>query len=162
MKRSLGDQIFAHLSNEMILICDEQMLVREANPTALEALGKQIIGQPLTQLSSTVAQAKAEAFADELRQLNPSGVSTSWELLLHSPHATPLLAGMRGGRLPEGGWMIMGASEAPRLTALYYEVLAINTELTNMIRELIREQSNLSAAVKRLAASHGPAPAEGD
>jgi hypothetical protein len=57
---------------------------------------------------------------------------------------------MRGGRLPDGGWMIMGSGESPRLANLYHEVLAINTELTNLIRELTREQAVLTGTINRL------------
>lgn len=153
MSVSLDDQMLARLSNELILVCDDQMLVREANPLALETLGAQIVGKALPQLAAHVARSKAEAFAAELRQLDTDGVSTSWELLLQVPQAPPLLAGLRGGRTHEGGWMIMGAGETPRLTALYYEVLALNTELTNMIRGLIREQADLNSTVSRLVAN---------
>ncbi len=146
----MNGRMFGRLSGELILICNAQMQVCEANELTCATLGEPIVGQPLSQLFTSMARAKGAAFIAELQRLDASAVSATWELLLHVPHAAPLLAGLRGGRLPEGGWMILGSSELPHLTSLYHEVLSLNTELTNLIRDLTREQAALNETVHRL------------
>jgi len=56
-----------------------------------------------------------------------------------------VVCAMRGGLVAPGNWLIMGASDPPELTSIYYEVLAMNSELTNLIRRLSKEQSRLNA-----------------
>lgn len=137
--------VVSRLSHELMLFCDDGLVVREANPLALTTLGPRIIGRPLAQLFATMARPKGAAFIEELGRLDAEAVSATWELLLHVPRAAPTLVGLRGGRSPAGGWVIMGASEPPHLTALYHEVLGLNTELTDLIRDLTRQQAGLSA-----------------
>lgn len=142
--------LLSQLSNELILICDEQMMVREANEIALATLSAHILGRPLLKLVVAMARTKGEAFITELQHLDDTNVSSRWELLLHIPHATPLLTSVRGGRLPDGGWMIIGSSDSPRLTQLYHEMLSLNIELTSLIRDLTREQAALTETINRM------------
>jgi hypothetical protein len=138
------------LSHELVLFCDDDMVVREANPVALTMLGPRLIGRPLLQLFSAMARPKGAAFLDELRGLEGEAVSATWELLLHRSRAAHALVELRGSRSPEGGWVIIGASEPPHLTALYHEVLGLNAELSELIRNLTRQQASLSAQIAHL------------
>jgi hypothetical protein len=45
--------------------------------------------------------------------------------------------------------------EPPQLTAIYHEVLSINSELTNLIRQLNKEQARLAAQIERLLKEQG-------
>jgi hypothetical protein len=153
MSTSPIDLIGSRLSGEVILICDDQMIVREANELARTTLSEHIVGRPLLRIVTAMARSKGKAFIDALGRLDDTAVTNTWELLLHVPRAAPLLVSLRGGRLPEGGWMIMGSSDSPRLTALYHEVLSINTELTNVIRQLTREQAALVSSINQLIES---------
>jgi hypothetical protein len=135
----------------MILICDDQMTVREANELALATLSDNILGRPLLLLVANMARSKGATFIDELRCLDTKGVTPTWELMLHVPRDVPLLVGLRGARLPDGGWMIMGSGESSRLMGLYHEVLSLNTELTNLIRQLTRDKAALTRSVNQPA-----------
>lgn len=161
MITAINGLLFSQLSGEIILICDDQLLVREVNDLARTTLGDHIVGRPLLQLIAAMARSKGAAFIDELQRLDGTGVTATWELMLHVPRsAPPLFVGMRGGRLPDGGWMIMASSESPRLAHLYHEALSINIELTNLIRELTREQATLTRTLNHLLARQegGPMP----
>jgi hypothetical protein len=142
--------LIGQLSNELILVCDGDLIVREANALALVTLSERIIGQPLLHLIAPVARGKGAAFIAELQRLSTEQLSVTWELLLRVPQDTPLLIGLRGGALPAGGWLIMGGGEPSGLSRLYKEVLALNTELTDLVRKLTREQAVLSEQVRRL------------
>jgi hypothetical protein len=142
--------LLGRLSHELILVCDSDLVIREANELAIRTLRQPLLGQPLLQLIAPSARSKAVAFIAELQQLSADQLTISWELLLHVPQDNPLLIGMRGGALPAGGWLLMGGSEPGGITRLYQEVLALNSELTDLIRKLTREQAALSAQVQRL------------
>jgi hypothetical protein len=144
------DPIFGRLSGELILVCDDDLTVRDANTLARSTLGERIVGRPLLKLITAMARAKGEAFLDALRSLGDADSTATWELLLHVPRAAPLLTGLRGARRPGGGWVIMGGGESPGLSRLYHEVLSLNAELTDLIRQLTREQAALAATVSRL------------
>lgn len=149
--------LIGKLSHELMLACDDELTVREANSLALSTLGPRIVGRPLLQLITSMARPKGAVFIAELEALEPEQVSTTWELLLHVPRAAPLLIGLRGGRRREGGWLIMGAVESPRLSGLYHEVLALNKELTELIRQLTRQQAELNHKLERLPITQEPA-----
>lgn len=138
------------LSHDLILACDGEMIVREANALAVALLGRRVVGQPLLRLFAMMARPKAGAFLAQLRDLPPDATTEPWELLFHVPRATPLLANVRGGVVPCGGWLIVGSCPSPQLTTLYHEVLTINNELTNLVRQLSKEQALLSSRINRL------------
>lgn len=142
--------LISQLSHELIMVCDQELVVREVNELAASMIGERIIGRPLLQLFSNMARPKAIAFINALLALDPGQVTATWELLLHMPRAAPLLVGLRGGRIGEGGWLLMGNGEPPRLTGLYHEVLALNTELTDLVRTLTREHAALAQQIERL------------
>lgn len=145
-------QLLGALTQDIILVCDRGHIVREANPLACDLLGGDLIGRPLLSLLSTMSQTKGEAFLEHTRQIAPGTASDTWELLFHVPPTEPLLANVRMGFSTRGYWLVVGTHESPQLSALYHEVLAMNTELTGMIRELSREQVRLSNQVSRLLA----------
>lgn len=147
------DPLIGRLSGELILVCDEQLLVSEANEPARSLLGERVVGRPVLRLVAAMGRVKGVAFTDALRALGGDEVTAPWELLLHVPRSTPVLASLRGARLPGGGWVIVGGGESPRLTQLYHEVLALNRELTDLVRQLTREQAALAATVNRLLQS---------
>lgn len=142
--------LLGRLSHELILVCDSNLIVREANELAIKTLNQPLIGRALLQLIAPAARSKAVTFIAELQQLSPDQLTISWELLLHVRQHAPLLIGLRGGALPAGGWLLMGGGEPSGISRLYQEVLALNTELTDLIRKLTREQAALSAQVQRL------------
>jgi hypothetical protein len=45
----------------------------------------------------------------------------------------------------------VASRDSPQLTALYHEVLAMNNELTNLIRQISKEQARLITQLERLA-----------
>jgi hypothetical protein len=138
------------LSNDIILICDRDAVVREANPYAVRTLGAAITGKPLLQILTTMSQAKGAAFIEHLRHLVPGACSDGWELRFDVAQATPLLITVRGAALERGGWLLVGGNDASRLTAFYHEVLAINNELTNLIRQLSKDQARLKGRIEEL------------
>ncbi|MFV9506612.1 MAG: hypothetical protein AB4911_18840 [Oscillochloridaceae bacterium umkhey_bin13] len=144
--------LLGRLSHELIFMCDDGLIVREANGLALETLDRPLVGLPFAKLFATNARVKGEAFLGELRQLSPNEITVTWELMLHVPHQAPLLIGLRAGALEGGGWVIMGGGEPTGMHRLYHEVLALNTELTDLVRKLTREQAALSEQVRRLLA----------
>lgn len=136
--------LLGRLSNEIILACDGQAVVREANTAACLTLGERCVGKPLLRLLTTMARPKGRLFLDELETLSADGLSAPWELLFHMARATPLLLTMRAGRLPEGGWLLVGSSGSPRLNDFYHEALTINNDLTTLVRQLSKEQALLN------------------
>jgi len=52
---------------------------------------------------------------------------------------------MRGGLTEQGEWLLVGTYESPQAQALYHEALAMNSELTNLIRQLNKEHARLSS-----------------
>jgi hypothetical protein len=142
--------LIGQLSNDIMLICDQQCIVREANPVALQTLGNEIVGRPVLQLLATMSRTKGRAFFDHLRRLAPGECSEPWELLFHMSQAAPLLISVRGGATDDGQWLLVGSHESPQLTVLYHEVLAINSELTNLVRQLSKEQAQLTSRIETL------------
>lgn len=145
--------LIGQLSNDIILVCDQQCVVREANTVALQMLGSDIVGRPTLQLLATMSRTKGRAFFDHLRRLNAGECSEPWELLFHIARSAPLLISMRGGSTGGGQWLLVGSHESPQLTVLYHEVLAINSELTNLVRQLSKEQAQLTSRIETLMSS---------
>jgi hypothetical protein len=139
------------LTRDLIFACDAQSIVSEANPLATRLLGSYMVGQPLIQLLSTGSHTKGNMFLEHLSGLAEGGVSDTWELLFDTPSAEPLLLNLRAGRLEHGGWLFVASRDSPQLTALYHEVLAMNNELTNLIRQISKEQARLITQLERLA-----------
>ncbi len=138
------------LSHDIILVCDASGMVQEANTLAQRMFGADLIGSMLEQLLSEHAAEKGAAFLQQLGELAPGAVGPAWELLFHVPNSTPLPISMRGGNMSPDAWMLVGACEPPQLTSIYHEVLAINSELTNLIRQLSKEHARLAEQVGRL------------
>lgn len=141
------------LTQELILVSDLQSVVLEANPLAARLLGQHIVGQPLLQFLSTGSHNKGNMFLEHLSGLGEGEVSDTWELLFDTPAAEPLLLNVRAGRLEHGGWLIVASRDSPQLTMLYHEVLAMNNELTSLIRQISKEQARLITQLERLAKS---------
>ncbi|RRR69484.1 MAG: hypothetical protein EI684_15545 [Candidatus Viridilinea halotolerans] len=142
--------LLGRLSNELILVCDHDLVVREANELAVQTLGEALLDHSLIELFSPTAQGKGTAFVAELQRLSPTQTTPTWELMLDVPHGNRLLIGLRGGKLPNQGWLIMGGGEPSGISNLYHEVLALNIELTTLIRKLSREQTVLNDRIQRL------------
>lgn len=144
--------LLSRLSHELIFVCDDALIVREANELAITTLAQPIVGEAFAKLFASNARIKGEAFIAELRRLGPDELTVTWELLLHVPDQAPLLIAIRAGALQGGGWVLMGGSEPTGVYRLYQEVLALNTELSDLVRKLTREQAALSDHVRRLLA----------
>lgn len=142
--------LLGRLSNELIFVCDHDLIVREANGLAMRTLGEALLDHSLLELFSPAAQGKGTAFVAELQRLHDDQITPTWELMLDVPHGNTLLIGLRGGRLPKRGWLIMGGGEPSGISNLYHEVLALNIELTTLIRKLSREQTILNERIERL------------
>jgi PAS domain-containing protein len=133
--------ILGSLSNDLILVCDEAYVVQEANALACHILGTHMIGQPLINLLHRTSQDKGQAFLEHTRSIAAGETGDTWELLFAAPDREPLLISMRAGRSEHGTWLLVGMCESPQFTALYHEVLSINSQLTNLVRHLSKEQS---------------------
>jgi hypothetical protein len=136
--------LLGHLSHELILVCGQEFTVHEANPLAKQMLGAHIVGQPFRGLLSEMTPAKNDAFLRHLQSVAKDQISESWELLFQVPEREPVLLHVRGGLTEQGEWLIVGTYESPQAQALYHEVLAMNSELTNLIRQLNKEHARLS------------------
>lgn len=143
-------ELLGSLSHDLILVYDEHSIIREANALALHILGEQCVGQALPTLFAEMAYDKGMAFLAQANALQVGQTSEAWELLLKTVHAGAKLIKMRAGRWQTHHWLLVGMCDSPQLTALYHEVLEMNSELTNLIRQLSQEQSRLSSEVSRL------------
>lgn len=150
MNTSSIPELLGTLSHDIILVCNDQGVVQEANQLARQLLGEAIVGRLLLDLMTAMSYHKGEAFLNYLYTLPPNTTGDAWELLFHVPRSIPLRVSARGGALAGGGWLIVGGCEPPQLVALYHEVLAINSELTNLIRQLCKEQATLTSQVTHL------------
>jgi hypothetical protein len=142
--------LLGRLSHDIILVYDAQHTILEANPLALRLLGSSVVGRSIMDVMTDMSEEKAQMFLGCTHELALGEMSDIWELLFEMPNAEPMLINVRAGFWQPGRWLLVGMCESPQLTALYHEVLAMNTELTNMIRELCREQARLSSQVSRL------------
>lgn len=151
MSDSTVPAMLGRLSHDVILICNRQGVVREANPVALRLLGDHIVDHSLEELFSEITGSKGQAFLEHLWKLETGDISTTWELFFTIPNVhEPAPINIRGGIVDHETVLLVGACEPPQLTAIYHEVLAINSELTNLIRQLSKEQARLSARLERL------------
>jgi PAS domain-containing protein len=142
--------LLGHLSHDLIFVCDRQFVVSEANPLAKQMLGTHIVGQPFREILSTMTPAKNEAFLHHLQSVSAGNISESWELLFHVAEGEPVLLHVRGGMTEQGEWLLVGTYESPQSQALYHEVLAMNSELTNLICQLNKEHARLSSKLSEL------------
>lgn len=142
--------ILGSLSHDLIFVCDTGFVVREANPLTLDLLGSDIIGQPLLYLLHESSCSKGQAFLDHIAAIASDTASDAWELLFNASGRTPLLLRIQARQSAEGQWFIVGTYDSPQLTGLYHEVLAMNSQLTNMIRELSKEQARLNSQIAHL------------
>lgn len=137
--------ILGKLSHDVMLVGNLEGTIKEANSLALHMLGSDIVGTPFLSLISPKSGPKGDTFFNQIRELEVGNISNTWELFFNAPDASEaVLINVRAGILEPGCWMIMGACEPPQLTAIYYEVLAMNSELTNLIRQLSKEQARLT------------------
>jgi hypothetical protein len=143
-------ELLGSLSHDLIMVYDEHYVIREANALALHFLGEQCVGQALPTLFADMAYDKGMAFLAQANTLQVGQTGEPWELLLNTVHIEPTLIKMRAGRWQPQSWLLVGMCDSPQLTALYHEVLEMNSELTNLIRQLSQEQSRLSGEVSRL------------
>lgn len=150
MNQNLIPDMLGRLSHEIILVCDEHGTIHEANPIALNMFGLSIIGRHLQELLFEKSVDKGNAFLSQLFELEMNSISNTWELYFNQPDSEPIACNIRGGKELAGYWIIIGACEPPELTAIYYEVLAMNSELTNLIRQLSKEQARLMTRLNEL------------
>jgi hypothetical protein len=142
--------LLAELSYDLVLTCDAGTAVVAANSVALRTLGPRLLGKPLLKLTSTLSRPKTEAFLERIRMLGSGEISDSWELLFHVPRSVPLMARARAAALPEGGWLLLANFEALQPSPLYEEVLAINNDLTALVRAVNKKQAALARQLARL------------
>ncbi len=142
--------LLSTLTQDLVLVCDHSCRVYEANTLAVRLLGDYIVGKPFIQLLPPASQSKGNAFLEHMYNLNENQVSDTWELLFDTPSSELLLLNVRGGATGDGSWLLVGSRESPQLTALYHEVLAMNSELTTLIRQISKEQARLIQQLERL------------
>jgi len=138
------------LSHDIIIVCDEQTVVGEVNHVALGLLGSDIVGKPFASLLSERSYDKGDAFLDYITGLEIGDTTETWELSFQTIHSRSMPISIRSGRIEDNTWLLVGTIESPQLTAIYQEVLAINSELTNLIRQLSKEQAKLTDQLTRL------------
>lgn len=139
------------LSHDLIMVCDAQHVVRETNGVVGQVLGRQVVGLPFLALLPEMAQSKGQAFLEHLQQIPVGARSDTWELLFTMSQPVPLPISVRAGWCDQQTWVLVGTREPPHATALYHKVLAMNSELTNLIRQLSKEQARLNVELLRLA-----------
>jgi len=137
------------LSHDFILALTPEHLICEANPLARQILGPQILGRPFLDLLTSESYSKGVAFLAELKQ-EADQASEAWELIFHSTQAEPVLLQARGGWLASGHWLFVGSNAMLNFSDVYYEVLAINSEMTNLIRQLSKDQARLNSQLENL------------
>jgi hypothetical protein len=92
---------------------------------------------------------KGVTFLAELKQ-EIDQASEAWELIFQSTQAEPVLLQVRGGWLASGQWLFVGSNDLLNFSDVYYEVLAINSEMTNLIRQLSKDQARLNSQLETL------------
>jgi|GEM_PF-2215583 len=140
--------LLGRLSDDLLFALDAAGVVCAANPRVGSLLGVEPVGRHWAELLAARSREKGLAFLAALSELPAETASHGWELQLHAAGA-PLLVMARGGRTADNGLLIAARSETGRLSALYYEALAINNDLTTLARRLTNESRALAA---RLAA----------
>ncbi len=142
--------LLGSLTHDLIVLCNPSYVVLEANTLAQEMLGTHIVGQSLLQLLHEKSQMKGQSFLKHLSHLAANETSNAWELVFYSASGETVMINVRAGLSDNGNWLLVGTCESPQLTALYHEVLAMNSELTNLIRQLSKEQARLNEQLSRL------------
>jgi hypothetical protein len=142
--------ILSALSNDLILVCDEHYIIQEVNPLATDMLGESLVGQSFLHILHDSSQSKGQGFLEHIARIGTNNTSDSWELLFNVPRDHPMLITMRAGTCDQHTWLFVGTCESPQLTALYHEVLAMNSQLTNLIRQLSKEQARLHGQLVQL------------
>lgn len=122
MSDSVIPTLFGDLSHDLILICDKDGLIREANVRSRQLLGEDIIGSTLLQLLSTMSHTKGNAFLRHIATLSPGATSDAWELFFDGSDTAPLCVSIRAGALSADYRVLIGGYEPPQLTSLYHEV----------------------------------------
>jgi hypothetical protein len=149
MNQPVIPPILGTLSSDIILACDEDMTICEANALALRTIGTEVIGQPLIAVFRNTSEQKARRFIEHLSTFQVGEMCEAWELFL-TPLSTEsegrerMSLSLRGGKLAGGWWLFVGACEPVQLTMIYHEVLAINSELTNLVRQMTKDRSRLA------------------
>lgn len=142
--------ILGKLSHDIILVGTPEGIIQEANELAIHLFGKDVLGKTLLSLMSPKSHAKGETFFKHMLEFDVGEVSNTWELFFKTLETDTFLVNARAGLLESGIWVMMGACEPPQLTAIYYEVLAMNSELTNLIRRLSKDQARLTNKLNNL------------
>lgn len=150
MSASLIPELLGRLCDDLLFALDAEGIVRAANPRAASLVGADPLGRPWAELMATRSREKGLAFLARLAELAPEVASEGWELQLHVVGAAPLLVAARGGRLADGTLLVAARNELGRLSALYYEALAINDDMTALARRLTRENNTLAVRLARL------------
>ncbi len=138
------------LCHDMILVCDKQSIIQEANPVAMHMLGQDIIGNQLFTLLSDNSIEKGKAFIKNSNRLDVGEISGTWELIFNTHALAHTPVKMRGGLFSQEKLLLVGSCEQQHLMGVYNEVLAINSELTNLIRQVSKEQARLTTRLTRL------------
>lgn len=153
-KHTTRFDIVSSLSRDVIITCSPQCDIIEANAVARRMLGDMIVNQPFLSLLEESSRAKGKRFLEELAKTTEGEISHPWELIFHVPQGTPIAMSIRGGMVEEG-MVVVGTGEPPDLTTIYYEVLAMNSELTNLVRQISKEQARLSARLQNILQQKG-------
>lgn len=138
------------LSHDLMLVCDKQGIIQEANPIALHMLGYDIIGNKLLSLLSDESTEKGKAFLRNSSKLDVGEISGMWELIFNTPGLVHTPVRMRSGLFSQEKLILVGTCDQPHLMGVYNEVLAINSELTNLIRQVSKEQARLTTRLTKL------------
>jgi len=138
------------LTHDVIILCSKDKIIQEANPFALRMIGPDIVGKSLESLFSDMSGSKVHSFIEHMSQFDMGEISETWELFFDTPEDEPRPINIRGGVMDTGEWLLVGTCEPPQLTTIYYEVLAINSELTNLVRRLSKDLAMLNSRLARL------------
>lgn len=143
-------ELFGTLSHDMLFVCNPEGIISEVNTLAQRMLGNGLVGKSFVNLLAESSRSKGMTLLENLRSYHLNDMSVTWELIFHGLEPNHLMVHVRAGVIAEDQWLIVGACEPPQLTAIYYEVLAMNSELTNLIRQLSKDQARLSTHLNRL------------
>jgi hypothetical protein len=142
--------ILGKLSHDILLIGTTAGVIQEANDLAFHLFGEDILGKSFLTLMSPKSSTKGERFFAQVQGFQVGEVSNTWELFFKTLETDTLLVNTRAGLIQVGVWVMMGACEPPQLTTIYHEVLAMNSELTNLIRRLSKDQARLTSRLNNL------------
>jgi hypothetical protein len=143
--------LLARLSNDLLFLCDAQGAIVQVGAVAQQRLAVKL-DQRFGELLTSMSRPKGVRFWEAIRALEIGAATEPWELHFHYPGTLPLSVSVRGGKLAEDHFIVVGAAEAPQLARLYQELLGVNGELTALVRRLSKEQSLLNQQIERLLA----------